>query len=190
MFIKACSVYLLPSPHPFMSHAHTKHHTPHTHHVTHHTHTHTWTHMYILQNGDTALHDACREGQLSLFYALFAAKCNLNLPNKVCMHSSVRPTTVISEIISTEGVVLKNVQVTKTVLFFTVQQEIEASLRLLHLLGNIPSYVSASVFNFSKPSSSCNHGERNKEKRILLSHVKQTSPHARSSQNTAHSPAR
>jgi len=104
------------------------------------------------------------------------------------MCSSVRPTTVISEMISTEGVVLMNEQVTKTVLFFTVQQEIEASLRLLHLLGNIPSYVGASVFNFSKPSSLCNHSERNKEKRIRLSHMKQASPHA-SSQNTAHSSA-
>lgn len=36
-----------------------------------------------MQNGDTALHDACREGQLSLFYTLYGAKCNLDLPNKV-----------------------------------------------------------------------------------------------------------
>ena len=80
---------------------------------------------------------------------------------------------------------LRNVQVTKTVLFFTVF----LLVWLLHLLGNIPSYVGASVFNFSKPPSSCNHSERSKEKRIRLSHVKQASPHARSSQNTAHSPA-
>lgn len=87
------------------------------------------------------------------------------------MHSSIRPTTVISEIISTEAVVLKNVQVTKTVLFFTVQREIEASLRLPHLLGNIPSlpgYIGASVFNFSL----CNHTEKNKEKIMWLSHLK------------------
>ena len=32
---------------------------------------------------ETPLHDACRDGRLSLVQTLYAAGCNLNLPNKV-----------------------------------------------------------------------------------------------------------
>ena len=40
-------------------------------------------HVHCTQNGDTAMHDACRQGQLSLFYTLYAAKNDLNIANAV-----------------------------------------------------------------------------------------------------------
>ena len=35
------------------------------------------------------MHDACRQGQLSLFYTLYAAKNDLNIANTVSVHREI-----------------------------------------------------------------------------------------------------